>query len=188
MHMNNVTIRLATPADTKAVIALCQPIYAEVYPNAKYGMKPEHFSKEVFASQNTFDHFASMLSSDPHKRAYAALSDDQIIGSIAIERKPDNYEMHMFYVSPDFRGQGVGGRLFAKALEFVTESLPIRGNAAETNKTAIDMYLRWGFHLVPEDGVKLRHWPEWPEGVVNGYISLEADKADLRVLVTTNEA
>jgi len=129
-----------------------------------------------------------MLENSDFQRAYVAQSDGQIVGSIAIQRNPDSYAMHMFYVSPDSRGQGVGKRLFAKALEFATEDLPIRGNAAETNQPAIDMYLRWGFHLVAEDGIELRHWPEWPEGVVNGYISLEANKADLRVLVTSNEA
>jgi GNAT superfamily N-acetyltransferase len=183
--MNDVTIRLATSADTKAILDMCQPIYAAVYPNSKYGLKPEHFSKTVFESQTRFDYFATMLSNNDRQCAYVAVSDDQIIGSISIERLPDSYEMHKFYVRQDFRGRGVGKQLFSKALEFATENLPIRGNAAETNKTAIDMYLRWGFHLVPEDGVKLRHWPEWPEGLVNGYISLEANKADLRVLQGT---
>ncbi len=186
--MNEVTIRLATPTDTKDILALCQPIYATVYPNSKYGLKPEHFSKEVFDSQNTFNNFEAMLGSDPRKRAYVALSESQIIGSIAIEHKLDCYEMHMFYVGQDFRGIGVGKRLFAKALEFATENVPVRGNAAETNQAAIDMYLRWGFRLVPEAGVNLHHWPEWPDGVVNGYITLEANKADLQVLATANEA
>ena len=56
---------------------------------------------------------------------------------------------------------------------------PLIVEVAETNAQTIEMYERWGFRQAPELGVRVRHWPEWPEGLTNDYIFLllEAEKS-----------
>jgi ribosomal protein S18 acetylase RimI-like enzyme len=179
--MPDITIRPGSIKDAPAIAAFCQPIYAAVYPNAKYRVKPEHFSPEIFRTQDTLNYFAAKFSQAPHRRPYVAEQDGRIVGCISIERGPYRYEMLGFYVAPELQGQGLGKRLFAKALEFATDDVPIRGEVAETNTKAIAMYERWGFKHAPHHGVNLRHWQEWPDGLHNGYIFMEAHAKDIHV-------
>jgi GNAT superfamily N-acetyltransferase len=179
--MTDVVIRPAGSADAAAVAAFCQPIYASVYPNEKYGMKPEHFSPEIFNTADTIEYFEKILALNDHQRAYVASADGEIIGSISIERLSDCYEIHGFYVAQAWQGRGVGRQLVAEARKYYRGDLPVHVEVAETNEAAIAMYQRWGFTVAPHLGVNIRHWPEWPEGVQNTYIYLEAKPEDLRV-------
>jgi ribosomal protein S18 acetylase RimI-like enzyme len=182
MSQADVIIRPATPADAPAVAAFCQPIYAATYPNDQYGMKPEHFSKEIFETPDTIQYFEGLLKSTPNQRAFIARdSNDVMVGTISIERLDDQYEIHAFYVALDRQGRGIGKRLMREALAFYDGTLPIRVEVAQSSQKTIAMYKHWGFRDMPELGIKLRHWPEWPEGLQNGYIFLEAKPGELHV-------
>lgn len=179
--MTEVTLRPALPSDAAAVADFCQPIYAAIYPNAKYGMKAEHFSPKVFQSADTREYFAHLLTNHDSQRAYVAETPARIVGSINIERLADHYAIHSYYVDPMMQGQGIGKRLMRAALEFCTADLPIRLEVAETNLKTISLYEHWGFQIAPELGLSLRHWPEWPDNLENGYIFMQAHQGDLHV-------
>lgn len=176
--MPELIIRPATAADAPAVAAFCQPIYALTYPNQRYGLTPEHFSPAIFSSPDTIDYFAGILASSDHQRAYLALEGKDIVGSIGITLENDHYEIHGFYIRTDRQRQEIGVQLLRRVLEFAARDLPIRVEVAETTN-ARAIYEKWGFRHLPELGVNLRHWPEWPDGLHNGYIFLEAYRKDI---------
>lgn len=178
---NNITIVPATPADARAVSLFCQPVYVATYPNAKYGLMPEHFRYDIFDHPLTIEYFGKVMANHDNQRAYLAKLNSQIVGCISIERLEYFYELHAFYVSLDHQGQGVGKRLLHKALDFYRGDVPIRVEVGETNVKAIAMYKHWGFREAPEYGLHLRHWPEWPDGLQNGYIYMQATKGTLNV-------
>lgn len=179
--MIDVTIRPASSVDTPAVAAFCQPIYAAVYPNDKYGLKPEHFSAEIFQTPDTLAYFSSILTNSDTQRAYIAEQGGSIVGTISIERLDGFYEIHAFYVAVELQGQGIGRRLMSGALTFCADRLPVLVEVAETSASAISLYKHWGFRPAPQLGIHLRHWPEWPEGLKNGYIFLQANQGDIHV-------
>lgn len=144
-------------------------------------MKPEHFSRAIFEHPLTIEYFAGILANSDRQRAYLAKEGDQIVGTISIARLKDFYEIHGFYVALDRQGQGIGKLLMKKALEFCRGDLPVRVEVAENLNQSIAMYQRWGFKPKPQYGLNMRHWPEWPEGLQNGYIYLQAEYKDLKV-------
>jgi GNAT superfamily N-acetyltransferase len=179
--VSQITLISAGVEDAYAVAQFCQPIYEAVYPNSKYAMLPEHFSKEVFTSLDTIQYFEKTLAMTDNQRAYLAMSDDQIVGTISIEQLNSHYEINAFYVALTHQRQGIGKRLMTVVLTFATNPKPVRFEVAETNTAAIEVYLHWGFKHAAHLGVTLRHWPEWPEGLHNGYIFLEALPGDINV-------
>lgn len=179
--MMKAMIRLAQPEDNIAVADFCQPIYAAVYPNDKYGMRPEHFSSDVFSSPRTQEYIAETMLNHNLQRAFIAENAGAIVGTISIERSEQYYDIHAFYVDPAFQGRGIGRNLMARALKFCTDNVPVRAEVAETNDRAIGMYRHWGFDEAPELGLSLRHWPEWPDGLHNGYIFFTASAKEIHV-------
>ena len=177
---STVRIRQSAPDDTAAVAAFCQPIYATVYPNDKYGLETEHFSVDIFKTADTLDYFAKTIANSSKQLSLISEDSAGIVGTISIERLDGYYEIHAFYVSIDHQGQGIGRQLLARALDFVTDDLPIRVEVAETNTKATATYSHLGFKDAPELGAKLRHWPEWPDGIQNRYIYMQARKADIK--------
>ncbi len=169
----NVEIGPASPDDALAVARFCQPIYAAVYPNDKYGLTAQQFSPEVFETENTLDYFRQILENNDQQRAYIARLGNQIVGTISVTEFADHYEPRCFYVDLGQHGQGVGRVLWEKAMEFCEKPLPVRVEVAETNAKTIAMYEQWGFKEDESLGVNMRHWPEWPENVQNGYIFLK---------------
>ena len=180
MPSSEITLRQSQPADAPIVAAFCQPIYAAVYPNEKYGLEPEHFSPEIFQTPDTLAYFAKTLTNSDNQLSVIARDGNEIVGTISIERLDSHYEIHAFYVAINRQGQGIGRQLLAQALKFVTDNLPVRVEVAETNVRSLDMYKHLGFQFAPELGEKFRHWPEWPEGIKNRYIYLQARKADIK--------
>jgi ribosomal protein S18 acetylase RimI-like enzyme len=177
-----IHIAPASAADAQVVANFCQPIYAAIYPNDQYGMRPEHFCKEIFETPDTIQYFASLLESTPHQRAFIARdTNGTIVGTVSIERQTDYYKINCFYVALNRQGQGIGKRLTREALTFYDGILPIRVEVAQSSQKTIALYKHWGFKDMPELGIKLRHWPEWPEGLQNGYIFLQAKPGELHV-------
>lgn len=175
---------MADPAEALAVARFCQPIYAATYPNTKYGLTTEHFSKAIFEDSDTVEYFAHTLEASKYQQAYLAKVSGQIVGCISIERQKDYCEIHAFYVGLEWQGKGIGRRLLQKALEFSAlhwGDLPVRVEVAETNTKSIAQYMHWGFKLAPTYGMNWRHWPEWPAEVKNAYMYMQATREDLKV-------
>ena len=179
--MTGITIRLSSADDARSIAEFSQPIYVQIYPNEKYGMKPEHFSPAVFNTEDTLEYFRHVFTNHARQRAYVAERPGRIVGTISIEHSGTYYDAHAFYVDPSMQGHGLGKELMQKALHFCTADIPIRAEVAETNLKAIALYRHWGFRVAPELGLSLRHWPEWPEGLHNGYIFMIASRKDLHV-------
>jgi GNAT superfamily N-acetyltransferase len=177
----DLAITPAAPTDAEAISHFCQPIYAAIYPNTKYGLKPEHFAPEVFRTPDIIAYFAKTFTNTNHQRAYLAKHQGNIGGCISIERLARFYEIRALYVDLDHHQEGIGKRLLLKALEFYAGDLPLRVEVAETNLQTIAIYKHWGFTPAPQYGVNLRHWPEWPDGLQNGYIFMQAQAKDIHV-------
>lgn len=89
---------------------------------------------------------------NPNANRFLAWAGGLTVGMVGVIVRDDNptiSEIGSMYVSSDFQGQGVGGRLLEAAVDFSKQ----RGAEStslwvhERNRTAIEFYETYGFHL-----------------------------------------
>lgn len=175
VDLRGLVIKKASPSDAREVSSFCQPVYELVYPNEKYGIKPEHFAPWIFESEDTIKYFASVLENREDQVAYKAIIKGRIVGTVAVTDFGNYYEPRCFYVGLDYQGLGIGKKLWSKALEFCTKDIPIIVEVGETNIDTIKLYESWGFRVNKSLGIRMRHWPEWPDDLKNGYIHMQKE-------------
>jgi len=126
------------------------------------------FSKAVFATKNTQQYLTSHLLNNDNQKTWVAEIESEIVGAItAININAYQAELTGFYVLPRFQGQGIGKKLYKKALAFAGNRNLILDIYTHNNKT-IAMYQKWGWQIDEsrgDTGFFSRHWPEWPPGL-----------------------
>ncbi len=86
-------------------------------------------------------------------RLWIAEADGQIVGSLAIVGKPDNRaQLRWFIVHPDYRGTGLGSRLFREAMDYCQSKAFDRVflETTDDQEKAIGMYAKAGFRQTGE--------------------------------------
>lgn len=160
----DISIRPADVVDLKAYTSMMQQTYANAYVNDSIGLTKDCFSVEVFNSPDTQAYLRSKLINSNVQQSWLAVNDGQIVGGIVIEDQGSSCELTGFYVLPHFQGQGIGRKLWQKALQFA-KNKDITLDIYTHNKSAIELYKRWGFIEDASRPHFYRHWPEWPQAV-----------------------
>ena len=161
------SIRLARLSDLKNYSDMLQRTYQEAYAHEKIGLTKDCFSKKVFSSTRIQNYFKGNLTVSDKRKTWLFFLGTKLIGSITITDKGKEYELTGFYVAPEHQGQGIGKKLWKKALSFARNKDIILDLFAHNPKTlkTIEMYKRWGFKVDKEKGSFYRHKPEWPKGI-----------------------
>lgn len=84
---------------------------------------------------------------------YVLEIDDNIVGTIAVNKKGKIAELRRWYVDKDFQGKGYGSKLLDKAILFCKEN-ELNKIEFETNKKFLKahlLYKKRGFKIVRED-------------------------------------
>ncbi len=160
----NISIRPARVSDLKDYTSMMQQTYVHAYVDDSIGLTENCFSVEVFASPDTQAYLRSKLVSSQAQQSWLAENDVQIAGGIVIEDKGETCELTGFYVLPHFQGQGIGKKLWQKALQFA-KNKDITLDIYAHNKATIEVYKHWGFAEDTSQPHFYRHWPEWPAGL-----------------------
>lgn len=161
----DILIRRAKDPDLKDYTSLLQRTYEKFYVNEELGIAKEHFSKEIFDHQDTQDYLMSNLQNNENQQAWIAFIGSGMVGSITVKKEHEVYEVNGFYVAPEHQGQGIGKKLWQKALDF-TDGSDILIDLYAHNTKSIEMYSKWGFKVDKTRGDKgyfYRHWDEWPK-------------------------
>lgn len=106
------------------------------------------FLRQQFEAQHTFyrQHFADA-------RFDLILLDDQPVGRFYVDRRADEIRIIDIALLPEYRGQGIGGRLLRELLaEAATAGQPLRIHVERYNP-ALRLYQRLGFRSVGDNGV-----------------------------------
>lgn len=143
---------------------MLQKTYEEFYVDESLGLTKDCFSKEVFSSKDTQDYLKSNIQNNDNQKCWFAFAKTRLVGAITIKDKGVEYEITGFYVDSRYQGQGIGKRLWNKALE-ITKNKDIVLDLYTHNKKAINIYKKRGFKIDEKKGRFFRHWPEWPEGL-----------------------
>jgi GNAT superfamily N-acetyltransferase len=96
---------------------------------------------------------------------YGAYEGEDLVGGIVIDPRPDNFHYKSLGLSPDviieflyvlkeYRGRGIGGRLFEMVMKHKTAGLRTGGM---TSNMAKNLYLKSGFRVVKEKGLA-KYW------------------------------
>lgn len=88
------------------------------------------------------------------------LDDDEPIGRLYVDCRPDEIRIIDIALLPEFCGRGIGGRLIKQLIDEAGErQLPVRIHVEQFNP-ALRLYERLGFHKVHDEGVYfLMEWP-----------------------------
>lgn len=99
----------------------------------------------------TFHNFMKTYDSD-RDRIWFAMHNGEIVGSIGVVGHPANAQLRWFLLHPDYRGIGLGKRLFTKALTYCQQKkyTKVFLTTTEDQKQAIAMYVKAGFVKVAE--------------------------------------
>lgn len=159
-----VLIRLAKKDDLEDYTDLLQRIYQVAYISRKLGLRKEHFSKEIFATEHSQGYLISNLKLSDKQKTWLAFTGSKLIGSITIIDGGEECELKGFYVATKYQGRGIGKQLLAKALSFASGKDIVLFLYAH-NRKAIKIYKNWGFKLDKQKEPFYLHWPEWPEGL-----------------------
>ena len=160
----DILVKLAENTDISSYTKLLQRTYVKTYVNEKLGLTKECFSEEIFNNPLTQDYLLSNLQNNINQYAWLALNGDKLVGSITVKVGEKESEITGFYVAPECQGQGVGRKLYQKALKIIGDKEVVIDLYAHSTKS-FEMYIKWGFKVDETRGDKgyfYRHWDEWP--------------------------
>jgi GNAT superfamily N-acetyltransferase len=81
------------------------------------------------------------------------LADDRPVGRLYVDRREDEHRIIDIALLPDYRGQGIGGRIMQDLLdEAAAASKPVRIHVERFNP-ALRLYQRLGFEQIADTGV-----------------------------------
>ena len=159
-----ISVRPAKQSDLSQYTGLHQRVYQDAYTNEAIGLTKERFSKEVFDTPDTQRYLRTNLEVNDRQRCWLAFFGPQLVGSITVVEREDDYELRGFYVATEHQGKGIGKQLWERALDFA-KNKDITLDIYTHNTKTIEMYKKWGFVIDTKRGEFYRHWPEWPEDV-----------------------
>ncbi|MBH9551911.1 GNAT family N-acetyltransferase [Inhella gelatinilytica] len=133
--MSSLTLRLLTPADAEAVLALQQRVYPPTHWErwAVLGAKQALYPAGCWAAVDAQDRLLAYLFSHPWRRGTAPALHGELT---QLPSHPDCYALHDLALAPEARGQGLarrlvdGARAHAQGLGLTTLTLVAVQNSA----------------------------------------------------------
>ncbi len=82
--------------------------------------------------------------------------DDQPVGLIAVDEKPESVWLEKIYLTAGLRGQGIGSALISRVIERADKSdKPVQLRVLRVNQDARRLYERFGFAVIEEQPERL---------------------------------
>ena len=110
----------------------------------------KEFVKKYKSSYRMLKHF------DLNDIVIAWMDDDKIVGACAVNKSDDDYGYRwitMIEVTPEYRKQGIGSEILDYCVKKLhADALGVR----KTNKAALSIYRKYGFHVMWETHTQLK--------------------------------
>ena len=165
---DNITIEIGTPQDSLGITIVRRETWLSTYPNKEVGITREDIENKL--NLRTIDEDVKRLneriSNDSSSRAFVAKNGEKIIGFILVVKGKVQNKVRAFYILSEFQGQGIGGRLMNKALEWLGNDKDLALEVADYNMQAINFYKKFGFvenGVASSPAAKLSDGKEIPE-------------------------
>ena len=147
----SIIFKEATNKDISQIFNLQRVAWLATYPNKEYNIKLSDIkSKFLNLSNKEWEdkkaRYRSRIS-DPNIFFLLAKEGGKVVGYCQAIKNHSEHRIGAIYVSPDRQRQGVGSRMFEKALDWLGSSQPIFLNVASYNQQAINFYQKFSFYL-----------------------------------------
>lgn len=160
----DVTIRLAKEGDFSAYLDLMQKTYQASFVNNELGLTKDMFVSQYFHTPTALKFFTEMMNVNDKQKCWLAFIGDELVGSITMTNKENEYMLGGFYVATKHQGMGIGKKLWNLAQDYA-ERKDITLGVYTHNAKTIELYKKWGFVIDATKEIEVGHWEDWPEGV-----------------------
>lgn len=166
---DEIKIELAKPQDAEAILKLKQTAWLQTYPNEEHGVSVDDIRKKLTdedIAKFTLSWEKAIASEklDGDRVTFVARMDGKVVGYTQPCNEDGKRMLGAMYVLPEVHGQGIGGKLLSKAIEWHGRNHDIYLNVVAYNQKAIGFYEHFGFvktgKILPEEfdekqGIKL---------------------------------
>lgn len=145
------TIEQAAPADAEAIFDVQRRSWLATYPNAEAGISEEDIRLRIEGENGELIPEkiqrlrAGIEFSNDQQTTFVARDHGEVVGFIAPSIREGKRRVGALYVRPDAQGQGVGGQLLQKAIEWYGRDQDVFLHVATYNHRAIEFYEKYGF-------------------------------------------
>ena len=149
----NVVIEPAAPDDAEAITELLRVTWLATYPNAAAGLTCENIRQRVEGdhgerlAEKTAKWRQRIAAQAGKPSAFVARSNGDVVGFVFPSVIDGQSRVGVLYVLPQMQGQGIGGRLLKKVLDWYGDGTDIYLRVATYNRRAIEFYQKYGFVL-----------------------------------------
>jgi GNAT superfamily N-acetyltransferase len=162
--MSQLSFRPAQPEETTLIVKLVNSAYRGE--SSKAGWTTE---ADLLDGQRTDEQEIQSLLLDENSMILLCLQDDEIIGSVNLQRKGDNAYLGMFVVRPTLQGAGVGKQFIQASEDFVRRewgSKKMTMSVITLREELIAYYERRGYRRTGE-------LLPFPDNIANGIQKVE---------------
>lgn len=147
----SIIFKEATNKDISQIFNLQRVSWLATYPNKEYNIKLSDIKSKFLNLSNKEwrDKEAGYRSRIGDSNILFLLAKDgaEVVGYCQAIKNDTEHRIGAIYVSPDRQRQGLGSRMFEKALDYFGSSQPIFLNVATYNQQAINFYQKFSFYL-----------------------------------------
>jgi ribosomal protein S18 acetylase RimI-like enzyme len=147
-------IKLAkTKKDLEGILYVQVETWVDAYTNVERGitrpMIREHYKRKL-TKEYIRERYESLK--DKNKRNWIALdANDHVIGWVGCSKEGKNKGGFGIYVLPKYQRLGLGKKLMAKGLKWLSTQKYMEIGVVEYNKIALNFYKKLGFHLIGKE-------------------------------------
>lgn len=167
--MQQIQIQEAKPEDAEGIAYVQRDTWLATYPNEKLGITKEDVEDRYFANMSEriakWENKIRERTEDVYM--LVAKEVDKIIGFCVAKKEDKENNLSAIYISPEYQGKGIGGKLAHIALEWFGNEKDISVFVADYNQNAIGFYEKLGFkdtgERIEEESLRLKNGKLIPE-------------------------
>lgn len=146
--MEEIKILDAVPEDALGITNVFYRAWLATYPNVEKGITTEDIEdsyKDDFSAGKISELKELIRNLPKNKKRLVAKKGDLIVGACTVIRNEGSNHLRTLYVLPEFQNQGIGKKLWGKALEFLDPEKDTFVQVADYTENAINFYKKLGF-------------------------------------------
>lgn len=144
----DIRITDATSDDVESIRELLRITWLATYPNEEFGITREdiqqNFDVSTPEAKERLKNRKKNININPNNHEWVVKLGDKVIGW-SLAKKGEQNHIQTLYVLPEYQGQGVGGKLLARVIEWFGKAQAVYLHVASYNQKAINFYKKFGF-------------------------------------------